>query len=178
MMDEPPDEAAPAAPAATRRGAALELAQQNLQSFSEVVELNRERVTAGDLSVRMGPVTTRDEIGEVATAIDAMLDRLEMERFCKVHGITDFIVEDTERPFLTRALRVPDRVTAHLLGDGSLGAIAGIRNARGNVFGLRAGLLLTFLMGLTFLATQVTEYARIGFAPYTDALKTPPAAVG
>jgi len=29
------------------------------------------------------------------------------------------IVEDTERPFLTRALRVPDRVTAHLLGDGS-----------------------------------------------------------
>jgi hypothetical protein len=27
------------------------------------------------------------------------------------------VVEDTERPFLTRALRVPDRVTAHLLGD-------------------------------------------------------------
>ncbi len=26
-------------------------------------------------------------------------------------------VEDTDRPFLTRALRVPDRVTAHLLGD-------------------------------------------------------------
>jgi cytochrome c oxidase subunit III len=34
---------------------------------------------------------------------------------------------------------------------------------RGNVFGLRAGLLLTFLMGLTFLITQVTEYLRIGF---------------
>jgi hypothetical protein len=27
------------------------------------------------------------------------------------------IVEDAERPFLTRALRVPDRVAAHLLGD-------------------------------------------------------------
>lgn len=27
------------------------------------------------------------------------------------------VVEDPERPFLTRALRVPDRVTAHLLGD-------------------------------------------------------------
>jgi hypothetical protein len=27
------------------------------------------------------------------------------------------VVEDGERPFLTRALRVPDRVTAHLLGD-------------------------------------------------------------
>lgn len=28
------------------------------------------------------------------------------------------VVEEPERPFLTRALRVPDRVTAHLLGDG------------------------------------------------------------
>jgi len=27
------------------------------------------------------------------------------------------LVEDNDRPFLTRALRVPDRVTAHLLGD-------------------------------------------------------------
>ena len=26
-------------------------------------------------------------------------------------------VEDADRPFLTRALRVPDRVAAHLLGD-------------------------------------------------------------
>ena len=34
---------------------------------------------------------------------------------------------------------------------------------RNNPFGLRAGLLLTFLMGLTFLLTQVLEYLRIGF---------------
>jgi cytochrome c oxidase subunit 3 len=34
---------------------------------------------------------------------------------------------------------------------------------RNNAFGLRAGLLLTFLMGLTFLLTQVLEYLRIGF---------------
>jgi hypothetical protein len=27
------------------------------------------------------------------------------------------LIEDTDRPFLTRGLRVPDRVTAHLLGD-------------------------------------------------------------
>ncbi|MBW3662390.1 MAG: ATP-binding protein [Actinobacteria bacterium] len=27
------------------------------------------------------------------------------------------VVEETERPFLTRSLRVPDRVTSHLLGD-------------------------------------------------------------
>ena len=36
---------------------------------------------------------------------------------------------------------------------------------RGNRAGLQAGLLLTFLMGLTFLLTQIREYSRIGFAP-------------
>ncbi len=34
---------------------------------------------------------------------------------------------------------------------------------RGNRAGLQAGLLLTFLMGLTFLLTQVIEYHRLGF---------------
>ena len=34
---------------------------------------------------------------------------------------------------------------------------------RGNRAGLQAGLVLTLLLGGTFLATQVTEYARIGF---------------
>ncbi len=34
---------------------------------------------------------------------------------------------------------------------------------RGNKAGLRAGLLLTFLMGLVFLLTQIREYSRIGF---------------
>jgi cytochrome c oxidase subunit III len=43
---------------------------------------------------------------------------------------------------------------------------------RGNRAGLKAGLALTFLLGLSFLLTQVTEYARIGFAPYTDAFGT------
>src|SRR3989442_6450862 len=36
---------------------------------------------------------------------------------------------------------------------------------RGNRAGLQAGLLLTFLMGLTFLLTQAREYSRVGFAP-------------
>jgi cytochrome c oxidase subunit III len=43
---------------------------------------------------------------------------------------------------------------------------------RGSRAGLKAGLSLTFLLGLTFLLTQITEYARIGFAPYTDAFGT------
>jgi cytochrome c oxidase subunit 3 len=43
---------------------------------------------------------------------------------------------------------------------------------RGNRAGLQAGLVLTFLMGFTFLATQITEYARIGFAPRDNAFAT------
>ena len=36
---------------------------------------------------------------------------------------------------------------------------------KGNRAGLKAGLALTFLLGLTFLLTQVIEYHRIGFNP-------------
>jgi cytochrome c oxidase subunit 3 len=43
---------------------------------------------------------------------------------------------------------------------------------RGNRAGLQAGMVLTFLMGLTFLLTQATEYARVGFAPHDGAFGT------
>ena len=35
----------------------------------------------------------------------------------------------------------------------------------GNRFGLKAGMLTTFLLGLTFLFVQINEYIHIGFAP-------------
>ena len=43
---------------------------------------------------------------------------------------------------------------------------------RGNRAGLQAGLTLTFLMGLTFLLTQILEYSRVGFAPRDQAFGT------
>jgi cytochrome c oxidase subunit 3 len=43
---------------------------------------------------------------------------------------------------------------------------------RGNVWGLRAGLFLTFLMGLSFLITQGLEYSRIGFNTSDGAFPT------
>jgi len=43
---------------------------------------------------------------------------------------------------------------------------------KNNPYGLRAGLLLTFLMGLTFLITQGVEYSRVGFAPKDGAFAT------
>jgi cytochrome c oxidase subunit 3 len=43
---------------------------------------------------------------------------------------------------------------------------------RGHRAGMQAGLVLTFLMGLTFLLTQMIEYARVGFAPHDNAFTT------
>jgi cytochrome c oxidase subunit 3 len=43
---------------------------------------------------------------------------------------------------------------------------------RGSRAGMQAGLLLTFLLGFTFLFTQALEYARIGFAPRDNAFTT------
>jgi cytochrome c oxidase subunit III len=42
---------------------------------------------------------------------------------------------------------------------------------KGNRFGLKAGMLTTFLLGCTFLFIQINEYANIGFAPQ-DAAQT------
>jgi cytochrome c oxidase subunit 3 len=40
---------------------------------------------------------------------------------------------------------------------------------RNNRFGLKAGMLTTFLLGCTFLFIQINEYANIGFAPQDGA---------
>jgi cytochrome c oxidase subunit III len=46
-------------------------------------------------------------------------------------------------------------------------ALQGIK--RGNRTALKAGLVLTIALGLTFLLTQIREYSRIGFAPHDGA---------
>jgi cytochrome c oxidase subunit 3 len=46
-------------------------------------------------------------------------------------------------------------------------ALTSIKN--GNRFGLKAGMLSTFFLGLTFLFVQVNEYVHIGFAPHDSA---------
>src|SRR5436853_5356268 len=49
-------------------------------------------------------------------------------------------------------------------------ALEGAR--RGNRAAMRAGLLTTFLLGLTFLTVQINEYVHIGFAPHDSAQGT------
>ena len=43
---------------------------------------------------------------------------------------------------------------------------------KGNRWGLKAGMLITFLLGATFLFIQINEYANIGFAPQDTAQAT------
>src|SRR5262249_20122198 len=43
---------------------------------------------------------------------------------------------------------------------------------KNNHFGLKAGILMTFLLGCTFLFIQINEYANIGFAPQDAAQQT------
>ncbi len=42
----------------------------------------------------------------------------------------------------------------------------------GNRFGLKAGMVSTFLLGLTFLTVQINEYIHIGFAPQNSGQAT------
>ena len=49
-------------------------------------------------------------------------------------------------------------------------ALTSIKN--GNHFGLKAGMLSTFLLGLTFLTVQINEYIHIGFAGRDSAQAT------
>jgi cytochrome c oxidase subunit 3 len=43
---------------------------------------------------------------------------------------------------------------------------------RGHRYGLQAGMVLTFLLGLVFLLSQIREYSRAGFAPRDGAFAT------
>ena len=42
-------------------------------------------------------------------------------------------------------------------------ALTSVKN--GNRFGLRAGMVSTFLLGLAFLCVQINEYVHVGFSP-------------
>jgi cytochrome c oxidase subunit III len=65
--------------------------------------------------------------------------------------------------FINTAILVTSSFTMHW-------ALTSIK--KGNRAGLQAGLLLTFLMGLVFLLTQIREYSRLGFKPSDGAPAT------
>ena len=78
-----------------------------------------------------------------------------------VSGDQWFPVHDSKLPVavagFNTAILVSSSFTMHW-------AQTSIKN--GNRFGLKAGILSTFLLGATFLFVQVNEYVHIGFAPH------------
>src|SRR5204863_3061546 len=87
--------------------------------------------------------------------------------FVRVANGTPWPTAGHELPVFVAGINTIILVTSSFTMHWALQAIK-----RGNRAGLKAGLTLTFLMGLTFLLTQVTEYARIGFAPQDNAFAT------
>jgi cytochrome c oxidase subunit 3 len=87
--------------------------------------------------------------------------------FIRVSGNAEWPLHPFHLPVFIAGVNTTILVTSSFTMHWALQAIK-----RGNRAGLQAGLVLTFLMGLTFLLTQVTEYARVGFAPHDGAFGT------
>ncbi|MGW6273876.1 ATP-binding protein [Streptomyces sp. NPDC055060] len=68
-----------------------------------------------DVSRRRATVTLALELCGIPAHLPDARARFHLSAPLRSLGLLE--VEDTERPLLTRSLRVPDRVTAHLLGD-------------------------------------------------------------
>ena len=87
-----------------------------------------------------------------------------------------FIRVVTKDPWPAHGTTLPEAVagvnTAILLSSSLTihWALTSIKN--GNRFGLKAGMLTTFLLGFTFLFVQINEYVHIGFAPNDSAQAT------
>jgi cytochrome c oxidase subunit 3 len=87
--------------------------------------------------------------------------------FVRVSAHTHWPTAGHELPVFVAGINTIILVTSSFTMHWALQAIK-----RGNRAGLQAGLTLTFFLGLTFLLTQISEYSRVGFAPYTDSFGT------
>jgi hypothetical protein len=88
-------------------------------------------------------------------------------------------IEDDERSFLTRALRVPDRVTAHLLGDSGLDAdVAAVLNAGGVLDARAAGDVRSAAPALARGIAAGTRLSYLREGPGSSAATTAASSVG
>jgi cytochrome c oxidase subunit III len=87
-----------------------------------------------------------------------------------------FIRVVTNNPWPARGMTLPEGPTgintAILLASSLTIHWALVSIKKGNRFGLKAGMVSTFLLGLTFLTLQVNEYVHLGFAPHDAAQAT------
>jgi ATPase family associated with various cellular activities (AAA) len=71
-----------------------------------------------DITRRRASIDLALELVDLPAALTAVRDRLSPAGPLVAHGL--LLVEELDRPFLTRPLRVPDRVARHLLGSDEL----------------------------------------------------------
>jgi cytochrome c oxidase subunit 3 len=87
-----------------------------------------------------------------------------------------FIRIVNHNPWPAPGTKLPEAVagvnTAILLSSSLTIHWALVSIKKGNRFGLKAGMVSTFLLGLTFLTIQINEYVHIGFAPQGAAQST------
>jgi cytochrome c oxidase subunit III len=87
-----------------------------------------------------------------------------------------FIRQVTHDPWPAHGTKLPEAVaginTAILLSSSGTIHWATVSVKNGNRFGLKAGMLSTFLLGLTFLFVQINEYVHLGFAGHGSAQAT------
>jgi cytochrome c oxidase subunit 3 len=87
-----------------------------------------------------------------------------------------FIRVATHNPWPAHGTTVPEAVAGvntFILISSSLTihwALVSVK--RGNRFGLKAGMVSTFLLGFTFLFVQINEYVHVGFPPRASAQAT------
>ncbi len=84
--------------------------------------------------------------------------------FIRIVGENPWPAEGTELPKLIAGIN-----TAILLSSSLTLHWAQTSVKNGNRFGVKAGMLTTFLLGATFLLVQINEYVHIGFAPHDSA---------
>jgi cytochrome c oxidase subunit 3 len=87
-----------------------------------------------------------------------------------------FIRVVTKNPWPAHGNPIPESVagvnTAILLSSSLTIHWALVSIKRGNRFGLKAGMVATFLLGLTFLFVQINEYVHLGWSPIDSAQAT------
>ena len=87
--------------------------------------------------------------------------------FLRVVAKDDWPAAGTELPILIAG------VNTSILMSSSITMHWALHGAKtDNRFAMRAGLLTTFLLGLTFLSVQINEYVHIGFSPQDHAQGT------
>jgi cytochrome c oxidase subunit III len=87
--------------------------------------------------------------------------------FIRVVNNAEWPASGTELPVAIAGVNTAILISSSFTMHWSLESIR-----HGNRWGTRAGLLTTFLLGLTFLTVQINEYVHIGFAPHDHAQGT------